>query len=379
MISDSLTHATIPNNSEKMAMIAPALNGTYPTKKQMKKKDRDSPINSFIVPNRGIRNTSELLTEKNIEELSTKTNLGVEQKAFKEVHNSRNILPKNEGLLAPMKTLEVYGIGLNSKKSDKGKILEVERQDFDKNELKIMEMVGLDPDVSTDCSTKGVMSTQDKDGNSNLWLCSQKEDWADEDNKPTDFSKPIPGMPNLPAPQKESTEIVSDIQEKVRTAVKILSASKKHGKTCWWWRKGRCHHGDKCWFEHNSGDTEAVRGSLRSPSIERKGRKQIHDTNPNHLSGTYRSPRERERDKCSHSWRKGEVMVLTMRVLWKLGRELKLVWPVDTKREELINLIIARLRVVDNLKVSSGKHIMKPTIRGGMSNGAIQDGKNVEL
>ena len=72
-------------------------------------------------------------------------------------------------------------------------------------------------------------------------------------------------------------------------------------------------------------------------------------------------------------------MVLTMRVLWKLGRELKLVWPVDTKREELINLIIARLRVIDNLKVSSGKHIMKPTIRGGMSNGAIQDGKNVEL
>ena len=44
-----------------------------------------------------------------------------------------------------------------------------------------------------------------------------------------------------------------------------------------------------------------------------------------------------------------------MKALWKLGRELMLVWPAHTKKDALINLIIARLRVTGNFNTSSDK------------------------
>ena len=156
-------------------------------------------------------------------------------------------------------------------------------------------------------------------------------------------------------------EQVSHTNEMILTLVKISSERKTHGKTCWWWRKGRCHHGDKCWFEHNFRDTELGRGSPKSANILRKGTKQIHATNLKHISGMNRSPRERERDKGPHSRRGGKVMKPTMRVLRKLGRELKLAWPVDTKRDAVTKLIIAQLRNPDEVKSGSQKHLAKPT------------------
>ena len=151
------------------------------------------------------------------------------------------------------------------------------------------------------------------------------------EDKPTDFSKPIPGLPSLSTSREESIEIGSNTIENALTSEQISLAHKKHGKICWWWRKGRCHHGNKCWFEHNFGHTEPGRGSLRNKSITRQGWK----------ASIYRSPRERERDKRSHMWRWEEVKELTTKALWKLGRELKMILPVKTKREALIKLIIA--------------------------------------
>ena len=100
---------------------------------------------------------------------------------------------------------------------------------------------------------------------------------------------------------------------------------------------------------------------------------------PKQISGINRSPRERERDKGPHSRRGGEVMKPTMRVLRKLGRELKLAWPVDTKRDAVTKLIIARLRNTEDVKSGSQIHQAKPKTRKVTSNGTIPDGKRVEL
>ena len=71
--------------------------------------------------------------------------------------------------------------------------------------------------------------------------------------------------------------------------------------------------------------------------------------NPISEARIFRSPRERERDKCPHLWSVNEVMKLKNKGLWKLGHELKLVWPVNTKREVLCKLIIAQLSNTEKL------------------------------
>ena len=254
----------------------------------------------------------------------------------------------------------------------------LERLDIDGKELNPRRMWRTDPGVSMDRSTIGEISSQNKDRNSKLGLNSDREDWADVEDKPTDFSKPIPGLPSLSTSREESIEIGSNTIENALTSEQISLVHKKHGKICWWWRKGRCHHGDKCWFEHNLDVTGAARRSHRGPTIKRKSWKQIHPPNSKCQPGNYRSPRERERDKCSYSWGHREVMELNMETLWKLGRELKMVWPSNIKKGALTKLIMARLRDNGNLNLDSQWRPTKSSRWRVMKNGISQDGKNVD-
>ena len=123
-------------------------------------------------------------------------------------------------------------------------------------------------------------NVQSVSGYSKLTLGSEREDLADEEDKPINFSEPIPGLSSSTS-RKGSTEIKSDTIVNVQKSELTSLAHKKHGKMCWWWRKGRCHHGDECWFEHNLGVTGAARRSHRGPTITRKSWKQIHPPNSN--------------------------------------------------------------------------------------------------
>ena len=245
-----------------------------------------------LIDTKGESNTPWHLTEKNTEEVSPWANVGEEQKVFR-VHNSKNTPEKNRELVPPITSSEVSAFGINSRLSDdsppnkllpnqlksrpnstldanssqslslsnvtefannskcglnprnsanhedgrvpvEAEILGLERHNLDGEKLKLRRMKVTSSGVSMDQSTKGVISTQNKDRNSKQDLGSEQEDSADLEDKPTDFPKQILGRPGLYSPKKDSMGL--DSIETVRTLEQTSLTYKKHGGICWCWR-----------------------------------------------------------------------------------------------------------------------------------------------
>ena len=112
--------------------------------------------------------------------------------------------------------------------------------------------------------------------NSKAGIGWKQQKWVDMDVNSVDSTKPIPSLPTLSPKHKQIGEIQNDIHVKALTPKQISLRSKKNGKVCWWWRRGRCYHGSKCWFTHNKDSNDAVRGSRGSINIRRRGRSQLY-------------------------------------------------------------------------------------------------------
>ena len=152
-------------------------------------------------------------------------------------------------------------------------------------------------------SRKLEINSPNRDTNSKAGIGWEQHYWANMDVNSIDSSKPIPDLPTLSTSNKTIREIESDVNVKASIPGEISPTSKKHGKVCWWWRRGRCHHGNKCWFAHNNDANDPVRGSHGTISNIKKGKTQLHHVNLQSLSGRNRSPRERERNKGSDPFR----------------------------------------------------------------------------
>ena len=147
-------------------------------------------------------------------------------------------------------------------------------------------------------------------------------------------------------------ELDAEDHEKL-SASRQVPIRRTNTKVCWKRRKGRCHWGEKCWFAHSEHKNETDNENRSRPDPRKGGRTQIEHENNKKQIKFLKSPRERERDKRTHLWTAKEVMTLKLWGLWKLGQELKLMWPANTKRKVLCNLIMDCLKETGKLNGST--------------------------
>ena len=234
-------------------------------------------------------------------------------------------------------------------------------QNLGGNEKKLTKKVITDPAISTYRSTNGRKGNHDKDRNFKQGV-GLEEDRADCKGKFMGFSKPVPRWSNLPSTKKAPGWGESKKNKEVSTIEHTSGAPSKQVKICWWWRKGRCHRGDKCWFAHNITDMNKNKESSRWHGKSRRGRTQLNNENARNKPGNNRSPKEREREKRSHRWTAREVKGLARKATWRLGRELNLEWPANAKEEVVSKLIIDRLKESGRLCTGFQSHIGPPKI-----------------
>ena len=213
-------------------------------------------------------------------------------------------------------------------------------------DCKPMKRAGAEYGVSIDWSTMKGKLTPNSDTYSKMELGSNQDYGTDTNERSVDFLKPIPALSNT---RKVSMELELENCKKLSASKQVSRRRTKNAKMCRKWWKGRCLYGNRCWFAHNANGRQTDRESCYRLDRKTGGRTQLKSKNPNSHARIYRSPRERERDKCPHLLTADEVMKLKKKGLWKLGHELKLVWPVNTKREVLCKLIIAQLSNTEKL------------------------------